>query len=208
METENPAAKEINEAQEEIKKASKPGANTLRLEKGAQNLLRLSLMNHMGLSDMADRKASLLISINTLMLSLVVSLLSTKLAENPLLIYPTILLIVTSLLVIVISILSTRPKVSGGTFTSEQIKNRAVNLLFFGNFYQMSLKEFQWASLEMARDREYMFDVITKDIHSLGIVVARKYKYLHLAYNVFMYGLTLCILAYGISFLLIKSVNG
>jgi E3 ubiquitin-protein ligase DOA10 len=173
-----------------------------KLEKGAEALLRVTLRNHMDLSDMADRKASLLITINTLVISVVGSVLYTRLWENATLIPPTILIVGTALVTIILAILSTRPKISKGRFTTRQVQNKAVNLLFFGNFHKMSLKEFQWATDEMLHDREYMFDAITQDIHSLGVVVARKYKLLHMAYNVFMYGLILTIVAFVISFLL------
>ncbi|MEO5675097.1 MAG: Pycsar system effector family protein [Chitinophagales bacterium] len=182
--------------------ASKVTAKKFKLEKGAEALLRLNLRNHMDLSDMADRKASLLITINTLVISIVASLLYTKLSENEELILPTLILLGTSLVTTILAVISTRPKVSKGKFTTRQVKNKAVNLLFFGNFHKMSLKEFLWASDEMFHDREYMFDALTSDIHSLGVVVARKYRFLHYAYNVFMYGLIVSVIAFVVSFFL------
>jgi len=41
-----------------------------------------------------------------------------------------------------------------------------------------------------------------KDTYFLGIVLARKYRYLRIAYNIFMYGLILSMIAFSISFLL------
>jgi len=177
-----------------------------KLEKGAEALLRVTLRNHMDLSDMADRKAGLLITISTLVMSVIGSSLFTKLDKNLTWIAPTMILVASCLAVMILAIVSTRPKVSKGKFTNKQVQNKAVNLLFFGNFFEMSLRDFQWATDEMLHDREYMFDAITQDIHALGKVVARKYKYLHLAYNVFMYGLVTSVVAFGVSFLFANKV--
>lgn len=205
MDTENPASESPSPPHEAIDmppEGHKEKLKKYKLEKGAEALLRVTLRNQMDLSDMADRKASLLISINTLVLSVIGSLLYTKFDKNPELVAPTVVLAAVCLSVIILAILSTRPKISGGTFTNKQVKAKSVNLLFFGNFYKMSLDEYQWATDEMLHDREYMFEAITRDIHSLGIVVAKKYRFLNLAYNMFMYGLIVAVLAFGLSYLI------
>src|SRR3712207_7617265 len=38
-----------------------------------------------------------------------------------------------------------------------------------------------------------------KDVYFLGIVLAQKYRYLRISYNIFMYGLIVAVLAFGIS---------
>ena len=78
--------------------------------------------------------------------------------------------------------------------------NKKVNLLFFGNFYNMSLPDYDWAMKEMMSDREYLNSSMIKDIYFLGVVLARKYKYLRISYNIFMFGLVLAIVAFGIAF--------
>jgi len=101
----------------------------------------------------------------------------------------------------VYAILATRPNITKGTFTEEDIRNKKVNLLFFGNFYNMSLHEYDWAMKEMMKDNEYLNSSMIKDIYFLGVVLARKYKYLRISYNIFMFGLILAILAFAIAFL-------
>jgi hypothetical protein len=90
--------------------------------------------------------------------------------------------------------------VTEGKVTREAIKQRKANLLFFGNFYNMTLDEFQWGVNEMLSDPEFLYSSMSRDLYFLGIVLAKKYQYLIICYNIFMYGLIISMLAFGVSF--------
>ena len=92
--------------------------------------------------------------------------------------------------------MSTRPKVSSGTFTRKEIEEKKVNLLFFGNFYKMPMEEYLWAMKEMMGDRQYLYDTMVKDLYYLGIVLNRKYKLLRMTYTVFMIGIVASVVAF------------
>ncbi len=97
---------------------------------------------------------------------------------------------------IVFAILSTRPKITSGTFTRDDIENRKVNLLFFGNFYKMPLEEYDWAMKEMMKDRDYLYTTMIKDLYFLGKVLHRKYAMLRITYTIFMIGIIVSVLAF------------
>ena len=168
------------------------------LARGLQTIMRLASSNHLHLSEMADRKANILISVNAIMISVILSLLADKLQDAPYLTLPVILFLVSSLATIIIAILSTRPKITEGVFTRDDILNKRTNLLFFGNFYRSSLEEYQWAMSTLMKDTEYLYSVLIMDIHQIGIVLGRKYKLVRLAYNVFMIGLIVSVTAFFI----------
>jgi predicted metal-dependent HD superfamily phosphohydrolase len=169
-------------------------------ERGINTVFRIVAQNQSNLSSMADSKANILISVNAIILSIVISSLFVKLETNPNLQIPVILLVVVCVAAIVFSILATRPNVSEGTFTQEDIRNKKTNLLFFGNFYKMSLQDYDWAMLEMLNDKNYLYSSVVKDNFFLGVVLAKKYRYLRIAYNVFMYGLIVAMVAFAIAF--------
>lgn len=171
-----------------------------RTERSIATMFRIMSENHVNLSQMADSKANIMISVNTIVMSIMVSVLLGKLQFYPEYIAPTIILLGVCLSAVVFAILATRPNISQGTFTKEDIQNKKVNLLFFGNFYNMSLPDYDWAMKEMMSDREYLNSSMIKDIYFLGVVLARKYKYLRISYNIFMFGLVIAILAFGIAF--------
>ncbi|MEP0262610.1 Pycsar system effector family protein [Dokdonia sp.] len=171
-------------------------------EKGIETAFRVSLKNHMKLSDIADAKANILLSVNAIIISVALSILVPKL-DNPTnghLIFPTIVLIGFSIIAMIFSILSTRPKVTQGFFTKEDIKNRTVNLLFFGNFHSVSLKDFTWGMHEMMNDKEYLYDSMIKDLYFLGKVLHKKYNILRITYNIFLVGLLISIAAFALMF--------
>jgi hypothetical protein len=151
---------------------------------------------------MADTKANIMISVNTLILTILVTIMLRKLDTNPHLIIPTAMLTLTSLITLVYAILVTRPKVTAGTFTEDDIKMKKANLLFFGNFYNMRLKDFTWGMNEMISDQEYLYDNMIKDFYYLGQVLGTKYKKLRICYTLFMYGVIISVIAYTIAFIM------
>jgi predicted metal-dependent HD superfamily phosphohydrolase len=172
----------------------------LKPDRGIETMFRTTSHNHIMLSQMVDSKASILITINSIILSLIVSVLIRKLEENSYLLIPTILLITVCLATMVFSILASRPNVSSGKFTREDIKNKQTNLLFFGNFHAMNVEDYQWGMKEMMKDADYLYGSLIKDIYYLGRVLGTKYRYLRIAYSIFMYGFVIAILSFIIAF--------
>ncbi len=171
-------------------------------ERGIETMFRIALKNHMTLSNIADTKANILLSVNAIIVSLALSNLLPKLdnPSNDYLIMPAIVFILFTVASIVLSILATRPNVTEGKFTKEDVANKKVNLLFFGNFHQMKLNDFEWGITEMMKDRDYLYSSLTKDLYFLGLVLKRKYKILRITYTVFMIGIIVSVLAFAISF--------
>ncbi|MGN7205566.1 Pycsar system effector family protein [Pedobacter sp. SAFR-022] len=167
-----------------------------RPEKGIETMFRITSNNHQRLSDMADNKAHIMISINSIILSVVLSVLLRKLEDNEHLILPTVTLLLICLVTMVFSILATRPTVPPGRFTPEEVLEKKPNLLFFGNFYRMSLHDYNAAMEKMMDNRDYLYGSLIKDIYSQGIVLGRKYRLLRIAYNVFMFGIIVSVLGF------------
>jgi MFS-type transporter involved in bile tolerance (Atg22 family) len=165
-------------------------------------MLRLTSENHMKLSDMADRKANILISVNAIIISVILSVLMKRLQVDTYLTIPTVLFLASSVTTIVVAILATRPKVSRGTFSDQEIANKSTNLLFFGNFYKSTLEEYERAMSKMMVDSEYLYGSLVKDIYQLGVVLARKYTLIRWAYNIFMVGIIISVIAFGIAVLI------
>lgn len=193
--------------QKEIKKAKKKEKLKAKLkdespEKGVQSMFRITLRNHIKLSDIADTKANILLSVNAIILSMALSNLIPKLdnPSNAYLIVPTAIFIIFSITSMILSVLATRPNVTMGKFTREDVEQKKVNLLFFGNFHKMSLTDFEWAINEMMQDKDYIYSALTKDLYFLGVVLDRKYRILRITYTVFMIGIIVSVIAFAIYF--------
>ena len=170
-------------------------------QRGFETMFRTVPKNHLDLTSLADQKAHLMISNNSIILSVVVGLLLGKFDTNPYLIPPTLILVVVCLSAIVLAILATRPKITSGRFSKEDIQQKKVNLLFFGNFHNMTLSDFEGGMWEMMNDRDYLYGSMIKDVYFLGKVLGQKYKYLRWSYTIFMYGLVFAVLAYVVAFI-------
>jgi hypothetical protein len=182
-----------NSGKEKIEKA-KSGS------RGIETLFKIASRNHMQLSSMADSKAHILLSINSIIISIVISVLLKKLEQSTYLTVPTALLLGVCLATSIFAILATQPKISKGIFTKEQVSQREANLLFFGNFHKMDLGTYQWGVKEIMNDEEYLYSSITRDVFYLGKVLAAKYRYLFIGYRIFMFGMIVSVLSFGVSF--------
>ncbi|MBC7902398.1 MAG: HD family phosphohydrolase, partial [Gemmatimonadaceae bacterium] len=198
IEPEKPAPHRHEEKEEhnQPEKKTKP----IVPSRGIETMFRTTSANHFTLSSMADSKANIMISVNSIIISITVSVLFDKLTLYPYLIIPTAMLICVCLSTIIFAILATRPNVSGGVFTKEDIEEKKTNLLFFGNFHKMRLEEYQWGMKEMMKDSDYLYGSMIKDIYFLGVVLARKYRYLRISYTIFMFGLIVAISAFAVAF--------
>ncbi|RFZ90761.1 phosphohydrolase [Mucilaginibacter conchicola] len=183
VETEEPKKK---------KKADRP-------DKGIETMFRISSGNHQRLSDMADNKAHIMITVNSIILSAIISLLLRKLTEYEYLIIPTFILLAVSLLAMTFSILSTRPSIPRGTFQREDVDQKRVNLLFFGNFYKMDLEEYTYGMVKMMEDKDFLYGSLIRDVYAQGVVLGKKYRLLRNAYNIFMFGLIIAVVAFIIA---------
>jgi predicted metal-dependent HD superfamily phosphohydrolase/protein-S-isoprenylcysteine O-methyltransferase Ste14 len=168
-------------------------------ERGIQTMFRTTSNNHFELSALADGKSNIMISVNAIIISVVLTFLFSRLTYYPQYMIPTIILVLVCLGAMIFAILATRPSISGGQFTEDDIRQKRANLLFFGNFYRMRHEEYQWGMNEMLKDKEYLYNSMIKDIYFLGIVLARKYRLLRIAYTIFMWGLIIAVIAFAIA---------
>lgn len=195
----------MKKIKEKIKKAGKKGEEEIEITekagttKGMQTMLRLTSSNHINLSEMADHKANILISVNAIIISVILSVLLRKLQTDPYLTVPTLIFLSFSVVTIVIAILSTRPKVSEGRFNDEDVINKRINLLFFGNFHKMSSVTYENAMRSMMQDSDYLYSSMIQDIFHLGQVLGKKYRLIRLAYNIFMIGIIVSVIAFMIA---------
>ena len=118
-----------------------------------ETMYRTTMANHIRLSEMADRKAGLMVSINSIIISIMTSFLVHEFAANPKLLYSTIVLVVVCLLTITFALLSTKPSVKHRNDKSID----KLDLLFFGDYsslFYILLKKWTY-NRQKTRGRAY-----------------------------------------------------
>lgn len=151
----------------------------IRARGAADNLLRTAQQHHVQLSVMADTKASILITVSSIVMTIALSRAGEPHLRPALL--TLALSCLTSLILAVIAVLPTFSKGSGPR-----------NLLFFGHFATMDEDEFMRAMDRMLSCDENVYEAAVRDIYSLGSYLHRKkYRFLRYAYIALLAGFVL-----------------
>jgi len=169
--------------------------------RGIQTAFRTTSKNHYTLNEMVDKKANIMITVNSIILSLVLGgVIGTKIGDatfqESLDFIPVFILTLTAMGSIIFAILSIRPGITHGQFTEKDIRNKGGNLLFYGNFHGMGERDYEWAFLQMINDQDHLYSTMIKDIYYLGKILERKYKHIRISLTIFLIGLSLSVLSY------------
>lgn len=183
------------------------------LGRGVDTLYRATYRNHINLSSIADDKANMMISINTVILSVIVTLSGAGLSftnsfmiEHLRYVVPIFVLLLTSLASVVFAILSARPDVSSNEVDSlEELDLENSSLLYFGKFTEVSINHFKEYMNRLKLNQNQLYDAMSMDLYSLGAVLKRKYRLISISYNIFMIGLSLCVLSFIFIFIYTQS---
>ena len=178
--------------------------------RGIDTMYRTAFRNHINLSRIADGKANMMISINSIILTVTLALSGASLSyfedlffENPEFLVPIIILLVSSLLAVVFSVFSARPKVTEYRIKKRKLLNSdEASLLYFGNFLKVEKDDFVQHLAKMKMDQNSLYDDLARDLYDLGQVLHRKYLLLTISYNTFVGGLSLAVISFMIVYLL------
>lgn len=199
-----PKKEKQKEKPEKKKSKNKPEEDEtpITVSRSVQMMFKTALRNHINLTNIADNKANIMLSINALIITFSMPLLATNVKENSFLLAPSIILLISCVVSIIFATLATRPVQTKGYTSMEKIKNETTNLFFFGNFYKMNLKDYK-AGIDVVIGNEHrVADSIVTDLYFLGKALGVKFNRLRICYSVFMFGITCTVIAFGISYML------
>lgn len=179
--------------------AADPYDVTDKPERGIETLFRIASATSQRLSEQADTKAHILISVNSILISVFLTLVVRRVEEYPYLMIPVSIIIAVNLATIVFSILATRPRVPGGVFPTDGLDKEDVNLLFFGNFYKMNYKDYSESMFRILKNERMLYSSLVRNLYEQGIVLGQKYRMLTIAYNVFMFGFVISVIVFVIA---------
>ena len=153
--------------------------------RGVETMYRVTYNNHIALSQLADNKANILISLNGAIISALIVILTPRLGSITWAFAPVGVLVAGCTVSLAFAILGSRPRLSRTPVTVEQVRDNRGNALFFGQFTSMTLEEFQDSMRLLTNDDHLVYDALTRQLYSMGRALLRKYRYLQIAYAVF-----------------------
>lgn len=164
--------------------------------RGVETMFRTSYRTHLDLSNLADNKANIMISINGIIISILFASIYPRILENRFLLLPTGVLLVFCLLSLVYAVLAARPRVTRREATLDQIRDGTANILFFGTFTTLPEQDFVDGMEDLIREPERAYRNMIRDIYGLGSVLETKYRLLRTSYTLFMIGLVAGVLLF------------
>jgi hypothetical protein len=184
----------IREVREKKKKKGKK--LSLGTDRAVDSLFRISYRTHTDLSAQADRKASILISINGLIISISLASFGNAFAVNPWLLLPAGVLLIGCVTSMTYAVLTARPRVNRTQLTLEDVRRQGANILFFGNYVSLSEAEYEEGMGDLMADPERLYRIMTRDLYALGGVLQRKFSLLWVAYTALMISVAISVLLY------------
>jgi len=170
--------------------------------RGIETMFRTTMSSHLQLSNMADNKANLMISINSIIVSIIISSFLRNMDDMPHLLIPTGLLTALCLLTITFALLSTRPRIKSHRDNTGLTDDMKVDLLFFGSFSQLSPDAYKTGVKGIMESPDLLYDTMIDNLYQQGQVLERKYKLLKITYNLFLFGFPLVVICYVVALLL------
>jgi hypothetical protein len=154
----------------------------------AIHLVRTAMQVNVTLSQMADQKASILMGATFVVFTISVGQVSR--GEYP---YALLVLAVSAFISAFCAVVAVLPSIRPPPAAAPGTEN----ILFFGVFSQLGEEEFTERVLGSMDTDEQIFRTMLRDIYQNGQVLQRKkYKFLGLAYRIFLGGLTLTLLTF------------
>ncbi len=167
--------------------------NSRGTNRGIETMFRVTFQNHIELTGLADNKANTLININGIIISLVIALVSPRIATNSWMMIPAIILCMGCMVSLGYAIFASRPRILATLINKEMVIRNEAEVLFFGNFVNMSAAEFQDTMNELLANRNLLYDNMTRNLYFMGKVLERKYRLLKYSYTVFFMTLAMAV---------------
>jgi hypothetical protein len=168
--------------------------------RGIETLFRSAYRVQMDLTGLADNKANMMISINSIIISIILAAVAPKLDANPWLLLPTLVLLAGNLVSIIYAIQAARPRIFRQEVNLEDLHHSAGNILFFGNFASLGQEDFVLGMNRLMAEKSLVYDTMIRNIYGLGTVLNRKFALLQAAYTSFMIALVLGVCSFMLVF--------
>lgn len=179
---------------EKIEELKKPGKDDDGKKSGRERetLFRSTYRNQTNLIQIADNKANMIISINTMIISSIIAITGYGAVADKLDLYrsyiiiPIVLIILSSLISTILAIQAARPKIIE-SYKKVNTTEKS-SLLFFGVIAKYTQMGYLDEMDKLLNSRKDIYEHMTIDLYNQGLILKRKYNLLAYAYKVFMFG--------------------
>ena len=162
-------------------------------------ILKETASNYVRLIGDADRKARIMLLVNSLFLTLSVTLISKIIGDVPHSWLFASILMSSNVISLFFSIQSVKPE-----FTSAKNDETENNILHYKKCSELSLDEYRSQINSTLIDEAQKMDAFIKELYFYGRLLAIKYKLLKIAYYFFSWGILLAVVTYIILLVMVN----
>ena len=166
------------------------------------SILKETSSNYVRLIGDADRRARIMLVVNSVFLTLSVTLISKVIVNIPHSWIFALILMLSNVLSLFFSVQSVRPEFHG--MKDEETEN---NILHYKKCSELSLEEYKSRISSTLIDDNQKMDAFVKELYFYGRLLTIKYKLLQIAYYFFSWGILLAVLTYIILLILVRNQN-
>jgi len=176
--------------------------NSFSTDSAAKMIFKVALRNHIDLTSIGDQKANIMLSINAIILSIGIPLLSRYADKFSIELLPAFTFILTCVISMTLAALATRPAKMDGSVDIDKLNSGKSDIFFFGNFYGIKQETYQQLIRKIMDDRKLMDDSIINHLYFLGDILGTKFIYLRRCYNTFIGGFVLSLFLFMLTYLI------
>lgn len=171
-----------------------------------ETLFRVTFSNQIHLIQIADNKASSIITINTLVITVLIGFagygsIAQKIHFGAMnMVLPAFLLIITCLLSVIFALLATQPRIIKSKNKIQHVRSNS-GLLFFGSIQDRTLDAYLADMDELTHSPDAVYHAMETEIYNQSKVLDRKYRLLNIAFLVFRYGFISSVLVFLVIYL-------
>ena len=172
------------------------------IRKDSLTIIRTTYRNNIELTNIADNKANILLSLNALMITFLIPIVLSNLdliVERNI-VLPLATLAITCLITIILAAMATRPYRMGKQHRSNGSSSK-MSPFYFGNYYKMDVEDYAELFESTLDNPSELKEYITLDLFHMGKGLGEKYAQVRTCYNVFMVGIVISIVATIIVFI-------
>lgn len=174
----------------QIEKESDLKANRT-LERGIDTFFRTQSRYFFNLVALADRKSQMIIGVNSISLSILISTVHDLMRGQQNLWVPVICFVVANMVSMIFAVLAIAPNTPRRRqIKREDVLHRHGQLMSQVLFSDIDYDNFKLGVKQMMSDEAYLYDTMIRNMFDTGRVLLRKFQYLKYAYRTFIAGLT------------------
>lgn len=160
-------------------------------------MIKTSSRNQIDLLSIAGKKAGIMITVNSILLTILIPLYASYIFDFSSYIIPINILVVTCGFTILFALLATRPSSNPDDINNfDQLNSGERSIFYFKNFARLSKDKFVEGANELLLKEVSFEKAVFTDLYDVGVDLDRKFTRLRWCYTIFASSILLTMLSY------------